>query len=128
MLFGTCVCQQSQMTSINYFPVRRLFTFFLSVPTETIVCSFRIKTEDLSLFVDPEGESGNWCTYEESEIIKETKKQCTLHHWHVTFTGHIMHSHPDLFVKFEYIGMFKRKYLCNATLGFFHFHFYVEIY
>lgn len=69
--FGTCVCLVSEVTSVNYFPVCGLFTFFLSVPTETIVCSFGVKAQDFPLFMDPERESGNWCSDKESEKIKD---------------------------------------------------------
>lgn len=62
---------ETEVTSINNFPVCGLFTFFLSVPTETIVCSFGVKTQDLPLFVDPEREGGHRCSYEESEKKKK---------------------------------------------------------
>lgn len=49
-----------------------LFTFLLSVPTETTVCASGVKTQDLPLFMDPEREGRHWCSYEESEINKST--------------------------------------------------------
>lgn len=69
-VFGTCVCK-SQVTSVDYFPVCGLFTFFLSVPTETIIRSFRVKTQDLPLFMDPEREGGHRRPYEISKNRKE---------------------------------------------------------
>lgn len=67
---GTCVSRKS-ISSIHYFPVCGLFTLFFGVPTETIVCSFGVKAQDLPLFMDSEREGGHWCSYEESE------KKCT---------------------------------------------------
>lgn len=56
--FGTCVVE-GEVTSVNNFPVCGLFTFLLIVPTETIVGRFRVETQDLPLFMDPEREGGH---------------------------------------------------------------------
>lgn len=50
------VSGKSEVASVNNFPVRGLFAFFLRVPTETIIRSFGVKTQDLPLLVDPERE------------------------------------------------------------------------
>lgn len=81
--FGTCILGQSVMTSVNNFPVCWLFTFFLRLPTETFICGFGIKTQDLPLFMDTERECRHRCSYEESVTKKEfffckyvQKKEC----------------------------------------------------
>lgn len=67
------LCQAHQgVPSVNYFPVGGLFTLFLSVSTETVVCSFRVETEDLPLFVDPERKGGHRCSDEESRKKRGT--------------------------------------------------------
>lgn len=71
-----CVSGNSEVTSVNNFPVCGLFAFFLRVPTETIICRFGVKSQDLPLLMDPERESGHRCSYEDSVI---RSRQSLLH-------------------------------------------------
>lgn len=91
---------KSEVTSVNNFPVCGLFTFFLSVPTETVIRSFGVKTQDLPLFMDPEREGGHRCSYEESEnkrigIGKQKDAHLGKLHEYVTLSESRSCSHPD---------------------------------
>lgn len=62
MFFESCWEGCHVIASVNYFPVCGLFTLLLTVPTEAVVGSFGVESQNLSLLVDPEREGRHRCS------------------------------------------------------------------